>query len=216
MKKNLLPVLAMICPLFISAQNIDNKAQNADKLRRGIAEELTWSISRRNYFVPIYIQCDDSSDVQLCLATSWDLFCNYQYRHSISGEDFRQLLKRAIEQCDTLSNICIYDFEYLYGSYRQLRRGVSFVSQENEHNLKCLANNRDYLLKTFFDGWRRFCGDYNILPSVAYRLMEYGILLRYDIDGIYYNDISDKCMGQVEGNLPTPVPMEKDQDKNRI
>ena len=54
MKKNLLPVLAMICPLFISAQNIDNKAQNADKLRRGIAEELTWSISRRNYFVPIY------------------------------------------------------------------------------------------------------------------------------------------------------------------
>ena len=56
----------------------------------------------------------------------------------------------------------------------------------------------------------------NILPSVAYRLMEYGILLRYDIDGIYYNDISGKCMGQVEGNLPTPVPMEKDQDKNRI
>ena len=183
----------MVCPLCIFAQNRGGKTEGHHDIVDNISEEFTWSLSRRNYFVPIYVRCNDSSDVQLCLATSWDLFCNYQYRNSLSEDDFRQLLKKTIIHNDTLYDICAQDFEFLYNSDHGLLRGIAFVSIVDGNSFKCLKYDKDVIIRMFFDGRKCYRGEMSNLPAVAYRLKDYGILLRCtDEGGIIYCDVSGK------------------------
>ena len=182
-------------PMSIFAQNVDIKKNDSISMKEIISEELTWSLSRRNYYVPLFVRCDDSSNVQLVLATSWDLFCNYQYRYSISEDNFRQLLRKTIEQRDTLQGVCTLDFEYLYDSNKGLFRGVAFVSKVNKYTCKYLNYDKAALVNVFFDRRRCYIGDMNILPAIAYRLKEFGILLIYTNDGISYCDVSSKNKG---------------------
>lgn len=178
--------------LSIFAQNMGTINNDSLDMKRIVSEELTWSLSRRNYYVPIYVRCNDSSNVQLILATSWDLYCNYQYRYSVSDDIFRQILRKAIEQNDTLRGICTQDFEHLYDSKKSLSRGQVFVSKLNKYTCKYLNYNKDVLVNEFFDGRKCYTGDMRILPVIAYRLKEFGILLIYTNEGILYCDFSGK------------------------
>ena len=135
--------------LSIFAQNMGTINNDSLDMKRIVSEELTWSLSRRNYYVPIYVRCNDSSNVQLILATSWDLYCNYQYRYSVSDDIFRQILRKAIEQNDTLRGICTQDFEHLYDSKKSLSRGQVFVSKLNKYTCKYLNYNKDVLVNEF-------------------------------------------------------------------
>ena len=195
MKYICLLVYITVLPLPIFAQNIDSKKDNFLDIKRIVLEELTWSLSRRNYYVPLYVRCNDSSDVQLILATSWDLYCNYQYRYSFSEDDFRQLLRKTIEQNDTLQGICTQDFEYLYDSNKGLFRGMTFVSKVNKYNGKYLNYDKAVLLNDYFDKRKYYKGDMKILPVIACRLKEFGILLIYTNDGISYCDVSGNYQG---------------------
>lgn len=190
MKYNFLLTCLMMCPLCIFAQNRDNITEGHPDIADNISEELTWSLSRRNYLVPIYVKCNDSSDVQLCLATSWDLFCNYQYRNSLSEDEFRQLLKKTIKQNDTLQGICAQDFEFLHNSTHGLSRGVAFVTILNGNGLKYLKYDKDVIIRMFFDSRKCYKGDMSNLPAIAYRLKDYGVLLKFSNDGIIYCDVS--------------------------
>ena len=181
--------------LSLFAQNMDTKNDDSIDLRGIVVEELTWSLSRRNYYIPIYVRCDDSSNVQLILATSWDLYCNYQYRYSVSEDKFRQILRKTTEQNDTLQGICIQDFEHLYDSNKGLFRGQVFVSKVNKYTCKYLNYDRVVLVDEFFDGRKCYKGDMKILPVIAYRLKEFGILLIYTDEGISYCDVSGKHHG---------------------
>ncbi len=184
--------------LSIFAQNIDTQKGDSLGMKEIVSEELTWSLSRRNYFVPIYVRCDDSSPVKLVLATSWDLYCNYQYRYSVSEDTFRQLLRKAIEQNDTLQGICTQDFEHLYNPNKSMFRGVVFVSKVNNYTCKYLNYDKIVLINDFFNGRKCYKGDMRILPIIAYRLKEFGVLLRYSNDGITYRDVSGKKHQRLE------------------
>ena len=195
MKYFCLLIYITVLPLSIFAQNDDSKKDGFLSIKGIVLEELTWSLSRRNYYVPLYVRCNDSSDVQLILATSWDLYCNYQYRYSVSEDDFRQLLRKTIEQNDTLQGICTLDFEYLYDSNKGLFRGITFVSKANKYNYKYLNYDKAVLLNNYFDKLKYYKGDIKILPVIACRLLEFGILLIYTNDGISYCDVSGNYQG---------------------
>ena len=47
-----------------------------------------------------------------------------------------------------------------------------------------------FVIRTFFDSRKCHKGDMSNLPAIAYRLKDYGVLLKCSNDGIIYCDVS--------------------------
>lgn len=155
MKKKCFLGWVFFWPLIVFSQELDKDNYIDYDTKETILYELTWSLSQRNYYIPIYVRCNDSSKVFLCLASSGDLFLNYQCRNSISADDFRKILVEKIADNDTLNGICNSDFEHLYKPskyfYSYLPRGITFITLATPRRMKYASSNKDTLLATFFD-----------------------------------------------------------------
>lgn len=162
-------------------------------LMKKVTDELTWSLSNRGYYIPIYTRCDSSSDAKLTLSPTIFLLSSYRNRHEISGDDFRELLANSIKDKKVLEDVCSEDFEYLYGRDRVLGRSVGFVCDAQPQDVLefIKSMNVDSLISWAFNSDGCYCRSFHILPIVAQQLLNYGILLHtgMNIKTIWYIDI---------------------------
>ena len=162
-------------------------------LMKNVTDKLTWSLSNRGYYIPIYTRCDSSSDAKLTLSPTIFLLSSYSNRHKISDDDFRELLASSIRDKKILEDICTDDFEYLYGRDRVLGRSVAFVcdTQPQEFLAFIKSIDVDSLISWAFNSDGCYHRSFELLPIVAQQLMLYGILLHTGpgIETIWYIDI---------------------------
>lgn len=158
-----------------------------------VIEELTYSISNRGYYIPVYTRCDSLSEVVLTLSPTVYLFDNYKKRHEVSGGDFKRLLSSHIRENTIWDDICPDDFEYLYGRDRVWARSVAFVcdTQPQEFLAFIKSMDVDSLISWAFNSDGVYHRSFELLPIVAQQLMLYGILLHTGtgIESIWYIDI---------------------------
>lgn len=162
-------------------------------LMKKVTDKLTWSLSNRGYYIPIYTRCDSSSDAKLTLSPTIFLLSSYRNRHDISDDVFRELLASSIRDKKILEDVCTDDFEYLYGRDRVLARSVAFVcdTQPQEFLAFIKSIDVDSLVSWAFNSDGVYHRSFKLLPIVAQQLMLYGILLHTGtgIESIWYIDI---------------------------
>ena len=162
-------------------------------LMRKVTYELTWSLSNRGYYIPIYTRCDSTSEAKLTLSPTIYLLSNYNKRNDISDDDFRELLSSCIRDKKVLEDICRDDFEYLYGRDKELPRSVAFICETQPAEFKEFLDSMDVdsLISWAFNSHFCYCRSFELLPMVAERLLLYGIMLHtgHDIEEITYHDI---------------------------
>ncbi|MBR1766215.1 MAG: hypothetical protein IJ745_04135 [Bacteroidales bacterium] len=158
-----------------------------------VTDKLTWSLSNRGYYIPIYTRCDSSYDAKLTLSPTIFLLSSYSNRHEISNDDFRELLASSIRDKKVLEDICADDFEFLYGRDRVLARSVAFVCDTQPQEFLSLIKSIDIdsLISWAFNSDGVYHRSFKLLPIVAQQLMLYGILLHTGtgIESIWYIDI---------------------------
>lgn len=161
---------------------------------RKVTDELTWSLSNRGYYIPIYTRCDSTSDAKLTLSPSWYLFTNYSLRKDILKNNFRELISNVIRNKGVLDNICLDDFEYLYGRDRVLTRSVVFICSTQPQEFQDFLDSMDVdsLISWAFNSKGHYHREFEQLPMVAQRLLLYGIILapNHGIEEITYYDVS--------------------------
>lgn len=158
-----------------------------------VIEELTYSISNRGYYIPVYTRCDSLSEVVLTLSPTVYLFDNYKKRHEVSGGDFKRLLSSHIRENTIWDDICPDDFEHLYGRDWVVRKSIPFIceSQPQEFVEFVKSMDAESLVSWAFDSEGLYCRSYKLLPIVAFQLLHYGILLHVGetYKTIWYVDI---------------------------
>ena len=164
-------------------------------LMRKVIDELTYSLSNRGYYIPIYIRCDSMSEPSLTLSPTIYLLESYQKRNEITNDGFRELLASCIRERKVLEDICPEDFRYLYGRDKVLARSVVFIykTQPREDVEFIESMDVDSLVSWAFDS-EGYCRSFRLLPLVAQRMLLYGILMPtgHDIKDIWYDDIDRK------------------------
>ena len=162
-------------------------------LMKKVTDKLTWSLSNRGYYIPIYTRCDSLSDAKLTLSPTIFLLSSYSNRHEISDDDFRELLASSIRDKKVLEDICPDDFEFLYGRDRVLGRSAAFIcdTQPQEALEFIKAMSVDSLISWAFNSEGDYHRSFKLLPIVAQQLLNYGILLHTGtgIETIWYIDI---------------------------
>lgn len=161
-----------------------------------VVVELTWSMSNRGYYIPILTRCDAMSDTKMTLASTNGLLQNYRRRDSVSADAFRELIASTIKGNNVLEGICPEDFKYVYGRDRLTARAYAFVCDSpcpQELEVFLYSSDFDTLFSWAFDSKGRYRQSLQVLPFVAYRLMQYGIVLICGMgtDDIYYDNLSD-------------------------
>lgn len=162
-------------------------------LMKKVTDKLTWSLSNRGYYIPIYTRCDSLSDAKLTLSPTIFLLSSYSNRHEISDDGFRELLASSIRNKKVLEDICTDDFEYLYGRDRVLARSVAFVcdTQPQEFLVYIKSMDVNSLISWAFNSDGVYHRSFELLPIVAQQLLLYGILLHTGtgIETIWYIDV---------------------------
>lgn len=148
-------------------------------LMKKVTDELTWSLSNRGYYIPIYTRCDSLSEAKLTLSPTIFLLSSYKKHNEISNDDFRGLIASSIRDKKVLEDICSEDFEYLYGRDRVLARSVAFIcdTQPQEALEFIKSMNVDSLISWAFNSDGFYHRNFKLLPIVAQQLLIYGILL---------------------------------------
>ena len=165
-------------------------------LMKEVIDKITYSISNRGYYIPIYTRCDSVSEAKLTLLPTIYLLENYNKRNDISYNDFRELLSYSIREKKVMEDICPDDFEYLYGRDRVLARSVAFICDTLPQDFLEFIDTMDVdsLISWAFNSHLCYCRSFNLLPMVAQRLLLYGVLLHtgHDIEEIPYVDTYER------------------------
>lgn len=184
------------CMPIQTSSILDDSVIMADVLK-----ELTWSLSKRGYYIPIFTRCDSTSKIRLTLASMWDLWLSYGKRNNIPQDEFRELISSRIKSGGVMYDICPEDFEYLYGRDSVLGRGVAFecdtLPPESVANVQ--SQDIEALMSWAFDTRGYYKRELQWLPYVAYRLLPYGIVLQCVLGTkIYYEDISNRHLNKID------------------
>ena len=162
-------------------------------LMRMVTDELTWSLSNRGYYIPIYTRCDSASRTVLTLSPTIFLLKSYRKRNEITDDGFRELLASSIRERRVLEDVCPCDFEFLYGRDKALGRSAAFVCEAylRETTEFIESMDVDSLVSWSFNSDGYYCRSYRLLPLIAKRMLLYGILLHtgLGIDEITHDDI---------------------------
>lgn len=169
---------------------------------RYVTDELTWSLSNRGYYIPIYTRCDSASEAKLTLSPTIYLFSSYEKRNKISGNDFRELIASSIRDKKVLEDICPNDFDYLYGRDRVLGRSAVFVCETQPQEFLEFIRSMDVfsLVSWAFNSKGEYYRSFKLFPIVAEQLLLYGILLHTDmgIETIWYIDMWKEYKAEME------------------
>lgn len=163
-------------------------------LMRKVTYELTWSLSNRGFYIPIYTRCDSTSEAKLTLSPTIYLLESYSKRNDISDDDFRELLSSCVREKKCLNDICQDDLEYLYGRDKVLARSVAFICDTQPQEFQDFLDSMDVdaLISWAFNSDGFYYRSFDLLPMVAQRLLLYGVLLHtaHDIEEIWRIDVS--------------------------
>lgn len=169
---------------------------------RLVTDELTWSLSNRGYYIPIYTRCDSASEAKLTLSPTIFLLSSYEKRNEISDDDFRKLMVSSISDKKVMEDICPSDFEFLYGRDRVFGRSVGFVcdTQPQEFLEFIKSMEVDSLISWAFNSKGEYHRSFKLLPIVAEKLLLYGILLHTGegIETIWYVDMWKEYKAEIE------------------
>ena len=163
-------------------------------LMRKVTYKLTWSLSNRGFYIPIYTRCDSTSEAKLTLSPTIYLLESYSKRNDISDDDFRELLSSCVREKRCLNDICQDDLEYLYGRDKVLARSVAFICDTQPQEFQDFLDSMDIdaLISWAFNSDGCYYRSFDLLPMVAQRLLLYGVLLHtaHDIEEIWRIDVS--------------------------
>lgn len=148
-------------------------------LMNKVIDKLTWSLSNRGYYIPIYTRCGSMSEARLTLSPTIYLLSNYNKRNKISDDDFRELLASSIRERKILEDICSDDFEFVHGRDQVLpRSAVFFYEDQPQEILEFIQSmDADSLVSWAFNSQGKYHRPLKLLPIVAQKLLIYGILL---------------------------------------
>lgn len=193
MKKICIVLFCLFAMMTVFSQTNNRPTIYEDSvLMKRVTDKLTWSLSNRGFYIPIYTRCDSLSDAKLTLSPTIFLLNSYSNRHEISDDDFRELLASSIRDKKVLEDICPDDFEYLYGRDRILARSVAFVCDTQPQEFMDLIKSMDVdsLISWAFNSHGEYHRSFKLLPIVAQQLLVYGIILHTGtgIEYIWYID----------------------------